>query len=136
MIDVSGMVDGAPRVWLRLEGALLLLLAVSAYAALDGPWLWFGILFFAPDLSFAGYLAGPRAGAQVYNAAHSLAGPWLLALAGVAGAGVWLLPAAALWAGHVGFDRMLGYGLKYPSAFVDTHLGRIGNAGRGGEVSR
>jgi hypothetical protein len=31
-----------------------------------------------------------------------------------------------VWAAHIGFDRGLGYGLKYPSAFGDTHLGRIG----------
>ena len=27
---------------------------------------------------------------------------------------------------HVGLDRALGYGLKYPSGFGDTHLGAIG----------
>jgi hypothetical protein len=27
---------------------------------------------------------------------------------------------------HVGFDRMLGYGLKYGTGFGDTHLGRKG----------
>jgi hypothetical protein len=40
-----------------------------------------------------------------------------------------LLAIAAVWAAHIGFDRMLGYGLKYSSAFGDTHLGRIGRAG-------
>jgi hypothetical protein len=27
---------------------------------------------------------------------------------------------------HSGMDRMMGYGLKLPSSFQDTHLGRIG----------
>jgi hypothetical protein len=26
----------------------------------------------------------------------------------------------------VGFDRLLGYGLKYPLGFGYTHLGRVG----------
>ena len=33
-----------------------------------------------------------------------------------------------IWLAHVGFDRVLGDGLKYPSAFGDMHLGRIGAA--------
>jgi hypothetical protein len=40
------------------------------------------------------------------------------------------VPAAAagglIWIAHIGFDRALGYGLKYPTGFGDTHLGRIG----------
>jgi hypothetical protein len=36
---------------------------------------------------------------------------------------------ALIWLAHVGFDRALGYGLKYATAFGDTHLGRIGKQG-------
>lgn len=36
--------------------------------------------------------------------------------------------AASVVAAHVGFDRALGYGLKLPTGFKDTHLGRIGRA--------
>jgi hypothetical protein len=32
----------------------------------------------------------------------------------------------AVLAAHVGMDRALGYGLKLPTDFKDTHLGRIG----------
>jgi hypothetical protein len=42
-----------------------------------------------------------------------------------------LLGIAAIWAAHIGFDRMLGYGLKYSSSFNDTHLGRIGRQAAG-----
>lgn len=31
-----------------------------------------------------------------------------------------------IWIAHIGFDRTLGYGLKYDSGFKFTHLGRIG----------
>jgi hypothetical protein len=86
-----------------------------------------------PDLSLAGYLRGPVTGARVYNAVHTWAGPALLYLiAGAAGGhfpvpGASPLPALALaWALHIAVDRVLGYGLKLPSDFKDTHLGRIG----------
>jgi hypothetical protein len=33
---------------------------------------------------------------------------------------------AAVLLTHIGLDRTLGYGLKLPTDFRDTHLGRIG----------
>ncbi|HEY2386937.1 MAG TPA: DUF4260 family protein, partial [Candidatus Binatia bacterium] len=33
---------------------------------------------------------------------------------------------ALIWLAHIGMDRLLGYGLKYPTSFHHTHLGRIG----------
>jgi hypothetical protein len=121
-----GAVVGAPRSILRLEGAALALGACFFYWRLGGSWILFAILFLAPDLSFLAYLLSPRAGAMAYNAAHATLAPLaVLAL------GVWLGSAIAaqialIWLAHVGFDRALGYGLKYSSAFADTHLGRIG----------
>jgi hypothetical protein len=41
----------------------------------------------------------------------------------------WITAVGFLWLGHAGFDRMLGYGVKLPSGFQDTHLGRIGRGG-------
>jgi hypothetical protein len=40
----------------------------------------------------------------------------------------WLMFAAlcAIVLGHSSLDRVFGYGLKYPDAFQNTHLGRIG----------
>ena len=120
----GGSVQGAVIRWLRLEGLAVLLAASFLYAHDGGSWVAFAVSFLAPDLSFAGYLAGPRPGAALYNVAHSYAGPLLLAMT--------LLSArisvsvALIWVAHIGFDRALGYGLKYPSAFGDTHLGRIG----------
>lgn len=133
----AGFGDGAVqpplRGVLRLEGAALLALAVLFYHQLDAGWWQFALLFFVPDLSFLGYLSGPRIGALAYNCAHSLIGPLSLAgLAQLTGHGDWT-PLATIWAAHVGFDRMLGYGLKYGRGFGYTHLGRIGLAGRTGQ---
>jgi hypothetical protein len=127
-IGAVGAVAGAPRVWLRLEGAAALALAGLLYARGGHSWLLFAALFLAPDLSFAAYLAGPRAGAWAYNAAHSYVGPALAAGAALLGGRPAVV--ALIWAAHVGFDRALGYGLKYPSGFGDTHLGPL----RGGRA--
>ena len=122
----SFAVTGSVRAWLRLEGLIVLLFAMLLYARGDHSWVYFAALFFVPDVSFAGYLAGPRVGAIVYNMAHSYVGPLVLAAAFMADGRTPEL--ALIWAAHVGFDRALGFGLKYPTAFGDTHLGRIGRA--------
>ena len=119
-----GAVTGRPRLWLRLEALAVLVVATLLYARGGHSWLQFALLFLAPDLSFAAYLAGTRVGAIAYNLLHSYVGPLLLAAVSLA---TDRSPAIALiWVAHIGFDRLLGYGLKYPTAFVDTHLGRIG----------
>jgi hypothetical protein len=120
---VDGMVRGAVAVLLRLEGLAAFAFAVAAYAALGGGWVLFAVLFLAPDLSALGYLAGPRVGAAVYNAAHVTLVPFALAAAGWLLAVPVLILVAAIWLAHIGWDRMLGYGLKYPAAFGATHLG-------------
>jgi len=54
----DGAVHGPVKVWLRLEGLLAFLLATYVYANAGGSWLLFGVLLFAPDVSFVAYLAG------------------------------------------------------------------------------
>jgi hypothetical protein len=92
----------------------------------EGSWWVYAILFLAPDLSFLGYLAGPRIGAVVYNSAHSYMAPVALMTAGFALASPLVLSIALIWLAHIGIDRALGYGLKYSAGFTFTHLGRIG----------
>lgn len=116
--------------WQRLEGLALLAAAILAYAQAGQGWLLFAVLFLAPDLSFAGYLAGPRAGAWAYNLAHSLIGPLLLGAAGLLGGADLAIGLALIWLAHIGFDRALGYGLKSSEGFGVTHLGLIGAARR------
>lgn len=123
-----GGVMGAPRAVLRVEGLAVLAAALLAYARLGGSWGWFAALFLLPDLSMLGYLAGARVGSIAYNAAHSYVGPALLAAVAVAAGAPALLPGVAIWVAHVGFDRALGYGLKYAAGFGETHLGRVGRA--------
>jgi hypothetical protein len=122
-------VTGAPRAWLRVEGTAALAAGVGLYLHLGGQVLWLVPLLLAVDVSMVGYLVGSRPGALVYNVAHNwAAGIALLGLAWWLGSSTMALAGAILVA-HTGMDRAAGYGLKYPTAFADTHLGRIGRAG-------
>jgi len=123
----SGCAQGGIRWLLRAEGLALLAIASAAYAhwSVLG-WGWFAGLFLLPDLAFIGYAAGPRVGALCYNATHSTLGAggllaWSLLQNHALG-----LSLALIWLAHIGFDRALGYGLKYAEAFGYTHLGCIG----------
>jgi hypothetical protein len=113
---------GSVPVILRGEALIELVLAVAAYRHSGGTWGMFAILFLLPDVSMLGYLANPGIGARVYNLGHSYIGPALLALTGFMMATPLLYALALIWAAHLGFDRLLGYGLKYPAAFYETHL--------------
>ena len=128
--ETAGAVTGGVRTLLRLEGLTLFAGMTLLYGVWEGSWWVYAILFLAPDLSFLGYLAGPRPGAIVYNAAHSYMAPMTLNIAGFALASPLLLSIAMIWLAHIGFDRALGYGLKYSAGFGFTHLGRIGAAAK------
>ncbi len=120
--------SGGVRSVLRLEGAAVFAVAIALYAHAGFSWLAFVILFLAPDLSMLAYLAGPRAGALAYNLVHTYALALPIALAGFALGSPVALALALILIAHIGFDRSLGYGLKYASGFGDTHLGRTGRA--------
>jgi hypothetical protein len=122
----TGSVTGGVRLLLRLEGLTLFLGMTLLYAVWGGSWWIYLLLFLAPDLSFAGYLIGPREGAIIYNAVHSYMAPMALMTAGFAMAAPLMLSIAMIWLAHIGIDRALGYGLKYSAGFGFTHLGLIG----------
>jgi hypothetical protein len=115
---------------LRLEGVAAFGAGIALSLANGAPWLALIPLLLVPDVSMVGYLRDPRLGSMLYNVAHN----WALGL-GVLGLGVltaqsWLVIAGAILIAHVGMDRALGYGLKLPTSFQETHLGRIGKARR------
>ncbi|MDH6170649.1 hypothetical protein M2282_005824 [Variovorax boronicumulans] len=126
--DASNAAAGGVRTLLRLEGAFVLAAALAAYTQFGLGWGVFALWLLVPDLSLLGYLAGPRVGAALYNAAHSYLGPVALLVLGVLAVMPWAVAGALIWFTHIGLDRALGYGLKYASGFGLTHLGRIGRA--------
>jgi hypothetical protein len=111
---------------LRLEWAAVLAGAIAGYLFLGGSWQLFVLLLLAPDLAMLGYLAGPAVGAAVYNTFHVLVWPVILFFAGLYAGLPILMQIAAIWTAHIAMDRALGYGLKLPTGFTDTHLGKIG----------
>ena len=114
-----------PGILLRLEGLAALAISVLLYARHDASWLLLVVLALAHDLSALGFVAGQRAGTIAYNIAHTYALPAILGGAGLLGDNDLAISLALIWVAHIGMDRAIGYGLKYPSAFKDTHLSRV-----------
>ena len=132
-VGSTGFVTGGVRTLLRLEGATVLAICVAAYTQWGQGWGLFALLFLLPDVAFLAYLAGPRVGAAAYNASHAYLGALSLLAAGLLGAHPLVLALGLIWCAHIGFDRMLGYGLKYSAGFHSTHLGTLGSYVRGGQ---
>ena len=114
-----------PAALLHLEGLVLAAAAILLYARSDGNWLLFVLLVLAPNLAALGYLAGARLGAITYNTVHTEALPAALALFGLFAGNQVALLLALIWLCHIGADRFFGFGLKYATAFKDTHLSRV-----------
>lgn len=114
-----------PAVILRTEGAAMLVGSALLYWLDGGSWWLFALLLLAPDVSMLGYLAGPWVGAAVYNAFHSYPLPATLGMVGLLAGAPLAVSVALVWFAHIGMDRLVGYGLKYPSGFGDTHMGRL-----------
>jgi hypothetical protein len=122
---MGGEATGAVRVALRVEGLCVLIAATAAYSTQGLGWGTFALFLFAPDVSFLGYLAGPNVGAVAYNLVHTYAGPIVCLAAGYFLSIPALIGAGLIWSAHIGMDRTLGYGLKYPDGFEFMHLGRL-----------
>jgi hypothetical protein len=114
------------RRWLRAEGIVAFAWGIVIWVLLNQPLPLFVVALLLPDLSMLGYLRGPHAGAILYNIVHNWATAGLVLLLGLVAQSGPIILVGAVLLGHVGIDRALGYGLKYPTAFQDTHLGRIG----------
>jgi Domain of unknown function (DUF4260) len=114
-----------PRWLLHLEGASIFALVIVLYRAGHFHWWLFALLFLTPDLFMFGYLVNPTVGSAAYNLVHNYAAPMLLLAVAIVAPLPALEPYALIWLAHIGMDRMLGYGLKYPTRFRDTHLQRV-----------
>ena len=114
-----------PAVILRLEGLALVVGALAAYSYLSYSWWTFALLLLAPDLGALGYLYSKRVGALAYNLVHTESLPLLLGVASLVLDQPLGLQLALIWAALIGVDRAVGYGLKYPTDFKDTHLQRV-----------
>jgi hypothetical protein len=111
-----------PRPLLHLEGAAVLIVSLLSYHWSQGSWLQLALLFLVPDLSMLGHAANIRVGAIAYNAVHTYVGPLVLAVYSFASNRPAIVSLSLIWIAHIGLDRMLGFGLMYPTRFNDTHL--------------
>lgn len=114
-----------PAAILRIEGAAMLAGSVLLYWTNGGSWWLFGLLLLVPDVSMVGYLVGPRIGAVLYNVFHSYPLPAAMGIVGLLAGTPLIVSVALVWFAHIGMDRLMGYGLKYPTDFKDTHLQRV-----------
>lgn len=132
---MSGFVSGPPKTILRLEGLAVLALSAFAYDRYGAGWSVFALGFLAPDLSMLGYVFGKKSGAYLYNIGHSYLIPAGLLVCGLIIETPLITSAALIWTAHIGFDRLLGYGLKYSQGFGLTHLGLKGKAAKEGQYA-
>jgi len=121
-----GAVTGRPLAFLRIEGLVLLVVALVAFSRTGQAWWLLPATLLLPDLGALGYLVSRSAGALLYNLAHAT--PLPVALVGF---GLWqqaplVIALGTVWLAHIGMDRAMAYGLKYDDDFGHTHLGRHG----------
>jgi hypothetical protein len=117
--------DRLPRLLLHAEGAAVAAAAIAVYFYADYPWWLLVALALAPDLSMLGYLSSVRVGSITYDAAHTYVFPIVLAASGLIANVDLAVQIGLIWLTHIGVDRAIGYGLKYPTSFKDTHLQRV-----------
>lgn len=114
-----------PKILLHLEGAALFLAALTLYAQFNFGWWQFALLLLVPDLAMVGYLHNEQTGSLCYNVAHTYVLPIVLGTVALLLNFALGMQLAIIWLAHIGLDRLLGYGLKYPSSFKSTHFSKV-----------
>lgn len=110
---------------LKIEEAAMFLAGIFAFAQLPYAWWVFPALLLVPDVGMVGYLINAKTGALTYNLFHHKGIAIAIALLGWYWGVASLTLTGVILFSHAAFDRMLGYGLKYPDSFHHTHLGRL-----------
>ncbi len=110
---------------LHLEGLAIFALSLYFYWYNDFSWILFIILILAPDISMLGYLLNNKIGAMLYNLFHTYITAIVVIFLGILLSSSTVLAIGLIWSAHIGIDRTVGYGLKYPTEFKDTHLNRV-----------
>jgi Domain of unknown function (DUF4260) len=122
---IPAMAALLPKPLLHIEGGCVAIVSCILYQQVHGHWNLFLVLLLVPDLSMLGYLINKRLGAVCYNFVHTYSVPLLLFIVSRLlhnQSWDWLL---LIWIAHIGLDRAIGYGLKYPTGFRDTHLRKV-----------
>ena len=123
--QLIGSVIGGPKMLLRLEGAVLFAASIAAFASQGQAWWIYPALLLAPDVFMLGYIKTTKLGSITYNLGHSYPAAAMVTALGFINGSSLTIALGAIWFGHIGWDRMLGYGLKYGTSFKHTHLGDL-----------
>ena len=118
-----GSVIGAPKVVLRIEGAVLFAASIAVFAFQGQPWWLYPVLLLVPDIFMLGYLRNTKLGSIFYNLGHAYPAAAVVTALGFVFSSPLTIAIGVIWFGHIGWDRMFGYGLKYATSFKHTHLG-------------
>ncbi|WP_226577369.1 DUF4260 domain-containing protein [Halobacillus litoralis] len=113
------------KVWLHMEGAVVLAASIYFYGQTTAPWWLFFLLLLSPDITMLGYAFNDKAGAFVYNVGHSYVLPVVTLIFSFYLNGDLILSLTLIWMAHIGMDRTAGYGLKSTKGFKETHLQKI-----------
>jgi hypothetical protein len=113
------------KILLHIEGLAVLALSIYFYGYNQFSWLLFMVLLLAPDISMLSYLVNNTIGARIYNFFHTYTIVIIVIFLGLLFENQTALAIGLIWSAHIGMDRMIGYGLKYPTEFKDTHLNRV-----------
>lgn len=111
---------------LKIEELAQFILGIVLFLKLDYAWWWFPMLLLTPDIGMIGYLVNSKIGAFTYNIFHNKAIAIGMGLLGFYFNTSLLILIGVILFSHASFDRVFGYGLKYPDSFKNTHLGSIG----------
>ncbi|MCK0130027.1 DUF4260 domain-containing protein [Flavobacteriaceae bacterium F08102] len=113
---------------IKLEEFVMFGLSIWLFKSLGMEWWWYVLFILVPDIGMLGYLVNTKVGAFTYNLFHHKGIALLILMIGWTVQSQYLQFAGIILFGHASLDRIFGYGLKYPSSFQDTHLGKIGKA--------
>ena len=111
---------------LKTEELAQFILGIVLFSQLDYAWWWFATLLLTPDIGVLGYLINSKTGAFIYNVFHHKAIAIAVGITGFYLDNSLLILIGVILFSHASFDRIFGYGLKYPDSFKNTHLGKIG----------
>jgi len=113
------------KVLLHGEGFVVLTLCIFFYKYGQFSWTLFFILLLSPDISIVGYLFNKKMGAIIYNIFHTYIITIGIIILGLIFSNQTIIAIGIIWSAHIGMDRMVGFGLKYPTKFNDTHLSKV-----------
>src|SRR5690625_2075263 len=111
--------------WVHLEGLIIFVFMMYFYSLHDFNWWIFFLFLLVPDISMVAYIINNRMGAMIYNIVHTYTMSIPILLLGLIMENNFFIMSGIIWSAHIGIDRLFGYGLKYKTAFQDSHLQKL-----------